>query len=81
MLSGSNRAEDEEVNQSQSDSVILLPRRPGSLTPNSTKTQKIIHGMRPVGPKEQSIDFSEEFLVEYPVCVISLAVVYRCIFI
>ena len=40
MLSGSNKAEDEEVNQSQSDSVILLPRRPVSLTHNSTKAQK-----------------------------------------
>ena len=37
-------------------SVILLPLRPASLTHKNPKRLKIIHGMRPVGRKERSID-------------------------
>ena len=37
-------------------SVILLPLRPASLTHKNPPKRKIIHGMRSVGRKEQSID-------------------------
>ena len=37
-------------------SVILLPLRPASQTHKNPKRLKIIHGMRPVGPEERSID-------------------------
>ena len=36
--------------------VILLPLRPASLTYKNPQRRKIVHGMRPVGHKEQSID-------------------------
>ena len=36
--------------------VILLPLRPASLTHKNPQGHKIIHGMRPVGRKERSID-------------------------
>ena len=49
--------------------VILLPLRPVSLTHKNPKERKIIHGLRPVGCKDQ-----EDVFKEYPVCVISVAV-------
>ena len=54
--------------------VILLPLRPASLTQKNPPRRKMIHGMRPIGCKEQSIDRLEDFLIEYPVCVISVVV-------
>ena len=55
-------------------SVILLPLRPASLRQKNPPRRKMIHGMRPIGCKEQSIDRLEDFLIEYPVCVISVVV-------
>ena len=49
--------------------VILLPLHPVSLTHKNPKERKITHGMRPVGRKDQ-----EDVFKEYPVCVISVAV-------
>ena len=49
--------------------VILLPLRPVSLTHKNPKERKIIHGIRPVGHKDQ-----ENVFKEYPVCVLSVAV-------
>ena len=44
------------------------------------KRRNIIHeNMRPVGRKDRSIDRFEVFLVEYPVRMISVAVVERCV--
>ena len=49
--------------------VILLPLRPASLTHKNPQRHKIIHGT------QRTIDrFEDSFLVEYPVCVISVAV-------
>ena len=45
-------------------SVILLPLRPASLTHKNRQRRKIICGMRPVRTQRR----------EYPVCVISVAV-------
>ena len=39
--------------------LILLPLRPVSLTHKNPKRRKIIHGTRPVGRKDRSIDRSE----------------------
>ena len=39
--------------------VILLPLRPVSLTHKNPQRRKIIHGTRPVGRKDRSIDRSE----------------------
>ena len=50
--------------------MILSPLRPASMTHKNTQRRKIIHGMRPVGRKERSIDL-KIFLVECPVRVIS----------
>ena len=36
--------------------VILLPLGPASLTHKNPQRRKIIHGMRPAGHKERSID-------------------------
>ena len=38
------------------NSVILLPLRPASLMHKNPQRRKIIHGMRPVGCKDQSIE-------------------------
>ena len=38
--------------------VILLPLLPASLTHKNPQRRKIIHGMRPVGRKERSINRS-----------------------
>ena len=42
----------------QRPQVILLPLRPASLTHKNPQRSKIIHGMRPIGYKDQSIDRS-----------------------
>ena len=36
--------------------VILLPLRPASLAHKNPQRRKLIHGMRPVGGKDRSID-------------------------
>ena len=63
--------------------MILLPLRPASLTHKNPKRRKIICGMGPVGRKDRLINL-KMFFVEYPVCVISVAVlvavVKRCLF-
>ena len=41
--------------------VILLPQHPASLMHNNPQRRKIIHEMRPVGLKEQSIDLKMIF--------------------
>ena len=38
--------------------MILLPLRPASLTHKNPQIRKIIHGMRPVGRKDRSIDLN-----------------------
>ena len=48
--------------------MILLPLRPAYPTHKNPKRRKIICGMGPVGRKDRL------FFVEYPVCVISVAV-------
>ena len=53
--------------------VILLPLGPASLMHKNPQRRKIIHGIRPSGGKERSIDLMI-FLLEYPVRVISVAV-------
>ena len=54
--------------------VILLHLCPAYLMYKNPQRRKIIHGMHPVGRKERLIEF-EDFLVEYLVCVMSVAVV------
>ena len=54
--------------------VILLPLRPPSLMHKNPQRCKINHGMCPMGRKDRSIDLKMSF-VEYPVCVISVAVI------
>ena len=54
-------------------SAILLPLCPASLTHKNPQRRKIICGMRPVGRKDRLIDL-KTFFVEYPFCVISVAV-------
>ena len=53
--------------------MILLPQRPASLTHENPKRRKIICVMGPVGRKDRLINL-KMFFVEYPVCVISVAV-------
>ena len=54
--------------------VILLPLRSTSLMHKNPQRCKINHGMCPMGRKHWSIDLKMSF-VEYPVCVISVAVI------
>ena len=54
----------------KSRAVILLPLRPVSLTHKNPKKRKIIKGMRPADAKISL----KMFIVEYPVRVISVAV-------
>ena len=54
--------------------VILLLLRPVSPMCKNPQRRKIVYGMHPVGCKEWSIWF-EDFLVEYSVRVISVAIV------
>ena len=58
--------------------VILLPLHPASLTHKNPQRRKIIHGTRPVGRKDRSIDrsidrFEHVYLEKYPVRVITVA--------
>ena len=62
-------------------SVILLPLCPVSLTHNNLQRWKIIHGMTVSRRTQRTINQFEDFLVEYPVCVISVAVVEKYMFI
>ena len=55
--------------------MILLPLRPASLTYKTPQRHTKVHGMHPVGCKDQLINQSEDVLVEYPVYVISVAAV------
>ena len=41
-----------------SSAVTLLPLRPASLTHRNPQRRKIIHGMRPEGRKDRSIDLN-----------------------
>ena len=59
--------------------VILLPLHPVSLPHKNPQRRKIIHGIHPVGHKDQSITQSiwirvYMYLYKYPVRVISMAV-------
>ena len=59
--------------------MILLPPRPVSLMHKHPQRRKIIHEMHSMGHRTQSmIDWFEDVLVEYPVHVISVAVVEKC---
>ena len=53
--------------------MISLPLRPASLTHKKCQRRIIICGMHPVGCQDRSIDLKDVF-VEYPACVISVAV-------
>ena len=58
--------------------VSLLPLGPVSLMHKNLQRYKIIHGIHPIGRhrmQRKIIDRFEDFLVLYPVCVISVAVV------
>ena len=57
--------------------VILLLLGPVSLMHKNPQRYKIIHGIHPIGchRMQRKIDRFEDFLVLYPVCVISVAVV------
>ena len=58
--------------------VILLPLGPVSLMHKNPQRYKIIHGIHPIGchrMQRKIIDRFEDFLVLYPVCVISVAVI------
>ena len=61
--------------------MILLPLRPVSLTHKNFQRRKIICGMHPAGRsrKDRVIDL-KMFFLEYPVCMISVAVVKRPLF-
>lgn len=57
----------------QSSAVILLPLRPASLRyKNPLQRHKIIHGIRTSHRTQRIINGFEDFLVVYPVCVISV---------
>ena len=51
--------------------MILLPLIPASPTHKNLQRRTKVHGMRPVGGKDRS----EDVFVQYPVRVISVAVV------
>ena len=53
--------------------MILLPLRPASLTHKNPQRREIIHC--PVERRDRSIDRSEDVFVEYPVHVITVAVI------
>ena len=53
--------------------MILLYLRPASH--KNPQRRNIIHGIRPVEGKDRSIDRSEDVFVEYPVYLISVAVI------
>ena len=55
--------------------MILLPLRPASLMHKNAQRHKIICGMHPIANRmHRSMDRNEGIIVEYPVCVISVAV-------
>lgn len=60
--------------------VILLPLHLASLTHKNPQRQKTIHGMRPIGQKDQSIDLNNIWMCIcgniQPVRVISVAVIW-----
>ena len=55
--------------------MILLPLRPASLMHKNPQRHKDVNGTRPVKCKDRLIDQSEDIFPEYPVHVISVAVV------
>ena len=57
-------------------SMILLPPCPASLTHKNPQRHKIICGIHPIGRRERSIDQSKDVFLEYPVCVISVPVLF-----
>ena len=59
--------------------MILLPLRPASLMHKNAQRHKIICGMHPIANRmHRSMDRHEGIIVEYPVCVISVAVLGGC---
>ena len=54
--------------------MILLPLRLASLMHENPQRHTKVDGMYPVGHKGRLINRSEDIFVEYPVCVISVAV-------
>ena len=46
--------------------VILLPLHPAPMTHKNSQRCKIIHGMRPVGKTQTSINQSEHVDLKYP---------------
>ena len=58
-------------------SVILLAPCPASLTHKNPQRHKIICGIHPIGRRDRSIiDQSKDVFLEYPVCVISVPVLF-----
>ena len=57
-------------------SVILLPPCPASLTHKNPQRHKIICGIHPIGRRDRSTDQSKDVFLEYPVCVISVPVLF-----
>ena len=54
--------------------LILLPLHPASLVHENPQRCTKVYGMHPVGHKDRLTDRSEDVFVEYPVCVITVAV-------
>ena len=54
--------------------LILLPLHLVSLVHENPQRCTKVYGMHPVGHKDRLTDRSEDVFVEYPVCVISVAV-------
>ena len=57
-------------------SVILLSLCAASLMHKNPQRHKIICGIHPIGRGERSIDQSKDVFLEYPVCVISVPVLF-----
>ena len=57
-------------------SVILLSLCAASLMHKNPQRHKIICGIHPIGRRERSIDQSKDVFLEYPVCVISVPVLF-----
>ena len=57
-------------------SMILLPPCPASPTHKNPQRHKIICGIHTIGRRERSIDQSKDVFLEYPVCVISVPVLF-----
>lgn len=58
--------------------AILLPLHLASVTHKNPQRHKIVHGMHPLGHKDQSIDLNIRVYCKniQPVCVISVAVIW-----